>query len=109
MAAGADFIKTSTGKIQPAATLPVSLVMMESIRDFRRETGRVVGFKAAGGIRTAKQAIAYLVLLYETLGSEWVTPHLFRLGASTLLNDVLMQIEKERTGAYQSGDYFTID
>jgi deoxyribose-phosphate aldolase len=109
MAAGADFIKTSTGKIQPAATMPVSLVMMESIRDFRRETGRLVGFKAAGGIRTAKQAIAYLVLLYETLGSEWVTPDLFRLGASTLLNDVLMQIEKERTGAYQSGDYFTID
>jgi deoxyribose-phosphate aldolase len=109
MAAGADFIKTSTGKIQPAATLPVSLVMMESIRDFRRETGRAVGFKAAGGIRTAKQAIAYLVLLYETLGAEWMTPERFRLGASTLLNDVLMQIEKERTGAYQSGDYFTID
>ena len=109
MAAGADFIKTSTGKIQPAATLPVSLVMMESIRDFRRETGRVVGFKAAGGIRSAKQAIAYLVLLYETLGAEWMTPERFRLGASTLLNDVLMQIEKERTGAYQSGDYFTID
>jgi deoxyribose-phosphate aldolase len=109
MAAGADFIKTSTGKIQPAATLPVSLVMMEAIRDFRRETGRLVGFKAAGGIRTSKQAIAYLVLLYETLGAEWVTPERFRLGASTLLNDVLMQIEKERTGAYQSGDYFTID
>src|ERR1700730_17328617 len=109
MAAGADFLKTSTGKVQPAATLPVSLVMMEAIRDFWRETGRPVGFKAAGGIRTAKQAIAYLVLLYETLGSEWVTPERFRLGASTLLNDVLMQIEKERTGAYQSGDYFTID
>jgi deoxyribose-phosphate aldolase len=109
MAAGADFIKTSTGKVQPAATLPVSLVMMEAIRDFWRETGRPVGFKAAGGIRTAKQAIAYLVLLYETLGAEWVTPERFRLGASTLLNDVLMQIEKERRGAYQSGDYFTID
>jgi deoxyribose-phosphate aldolase len=109
MAAGADFIKTSTGKVQPAATLPVSLVMMEAIRDFWRETGRPVGFKAAGGIRTAKQAIAYLVLLYETLGSEWVTPDRFRLGASTLLNDVLMQIQKERTGAYQSADYFTID
>ncbi len=109
MAAGADFIKTSTGKVQPAATLPVGLVMMEAIRDFWRETGRPVGFKAAGGIRTAKQAIAYLVLLYETLGPEWVTPDRFRLGASTLLNDVLMQIEKERTGAYQSGDYFTID
>jgi deoxyribose-phosphate aldolase len=109
MAAGADFIKTSTGKVQPAATLPVSLVMMEAIRDFVRETGRPVGFKAAGGIRTAKQAIAYLVVLYETLGSDWMTPDLFRLGASTLLNDVLMQIDKERTGVYQSGDYFTID
>src|SRR3982074_1072480 len=109
MAAGADFIKTSTGKLQPAATLPVSLVMMESIRDFHRETGRLVGFKPAGGIRTSKLAIAYLVLLWETLGSEWMTPELFRLGASTLLNDVLMQIDKERTGVYQSGDYFTID
>jgi hypothetical protein len=109
MAAGADFIKTSTGKVQPAATLPVSLVMMEAIRDFVRETGRPVGIKPAGGIRTSKQAIAYLVVLYETLGAEWMTPERFRLGASTLLNDVLMQIEKERTGAYQSGDYFTID
>jgi len=109
MAAGADFIKTSTGKIQPAATLPVALVMMEAIRDFHRETGRVVGFKPAGGIRTAKQAIAYLVVLNETLGPGWLTPERFRLGASTLLNDILMQIQKERTGAYQSGDYFTID
>ena len=109
MAAGADFIKTSTGKIQPAATLPASLVMMEAIRDFERETGRAVGFKAAGGIRTSKQAIAYLVLIYETLGADWMTPDRFRLGASTLLNDVLMQMDKERTGAYQSGDYFTID
>jgi len=109
MAAGADFIKTSTGKIQPAATLPVSLVMMESIHDFVRETGRPVGLKPAGGIRTSKQAIAYLVVLYETLGPDWMTPERFRLGASTLLNDVLMQIEKERTGAYQSGDYFTVD
>jgi deoxyribose-phosphate aldolase len=109
MAAGADFIKTSTGKVQPAATLPVSLVMMESIRDFVRETGRPVGFKAAGGIRTAKQAINYLVLTYETLGPEWMTPDRLRLGASTLLNDVLMQIDKERTGVYQSADYFTID
>jgi deoxyribose-phosphate aldolase len=109
MAAGADFIKTSTGKVQPAATLPVSLVMMEAIRDFVRETGQPVGFKAAGGIRTSKQAIAYLVLLYETLGADWMTPARFRLGASTLLNDVLMQIDKERTGVYQSGDYFTID
>jgi deoxyribose-phosphate aldolase len=109
MAAGADFIKTSTGKVQPAATLPVSLVMMEAIRDFQRETGTAVGFKPAGGIRTAKQAIAYLVVLYETLGQDWMTPERFRLGASSLLNDVLMQIEKERTGAYQAGDYFTID
>ncbi len=109
MAAGADFIKTSTGKVQPAATLPVSLVMMEAIRDFMRETGRAVGFKAAGGIRTSKQAIAYLVVTYETLGPDWMTPERFRLGASTLLNDVLMQIDKERSGAYQSGDYFTID
>jgi deoxyribose-phosphate aldolase len=109
MAAGADFIKTSTGKVQPAATLPVSLVMMEAIRDFQRETGRGVGFKAAGGIRTSKQAIAYLVVLWETLGVEWMTPERFRLGASSLLNDVLMQIEKERTGAYQSDDYFTKD
>jgi deoxyribose-phosphate aldolase len=109
MAAGADFVKTSTGKVQPAATLPVSLVMMEAIRDFRRETGRPVGFKPAGGIRTARQAIAYLVLLWETLGQDWMTPDRFRLGASSLLNDVLMQIEKERTGAYQSEDYFTKD
>src|SRR5947208_46079 len=109
MAAGADFIKTSTGKVQPAATLPVALVMMESIRDFVRETGSPVGFKAAGGIRTAKQAIAYLVLTYETLGPDWMTPDRLRLGASTLLNDVLMQIGKERTGAYQSADYFPID
>jgi len=109
MAAGADFIKTSTGKIQPAATLPVALVMMEAIRDLHRETGRVVGFKPAGGIRTAKQAIAYLVVLNETLGPAWLTPERFRLGASTLLNDILMQIQRERTGAYQSGDYFTID
>jgi len=109
MAAGADFIKTSTGKVAPAATLPVSLVMMEAIRDFHRETGRVVGFKPAGGIRASKTAIQYLVVLYETLGRPWMTPDLFRIGASSLLNDILMQIAKERTGVYQSGDYFTID
>jgi deoxyribose-phosphate aldolase len=109
MAAGADFIKTSTGKVTPAATLPVSLVMMEAIRDFHRETGRMVGLKPAGGIRTAKQAIAYLVVLWETLGTDWMTPERFRLGASSLLNDVLMQILKERSGAYQSDDYFTRD
>jgi deoxyribose-phosphate aldolase len=109
MAAGADFIKTSTGKVQPAATLPVSLVMMEAIRDFHHETGRPVGFKPAGGIRASKLAIAYLVLLWETLGAEWMTPERFRLGASSLLNDVLMQIVKERSGHYQSDDYFTKD
>jgi len=109
MAAGADFIKTSTGKVSPAATPPVTLVMMEAIRDFNRETGRAVGLKPAGGIRTAKQAIHYLVLLYETLGPEWMTPDRFRIGASSLLNDCLMQLARERSGAYQSGDYFTLD
>ena len=109
MAAGADFIKTSTGKVTPAATLPVTLVMLEAIRDFERATGRVVGMKPAGGIRTAKEAIQYLVVLYETLGPRWMTPELFRFGASSLLNDVLMQIEKERTGVYQDPDHFTLD
>jgi deoxyribose-phosphate aldolase len=109
MAAGADFIKTSTGKIQPAATLPVTLVMLEAIRDFEKATGRAVGMKPAGGIRTAKEAVQYLVVLYETLGPRWMTPERFRFGASTLLNDVLMQIEKERTGRYQDPDHFTID
>jgi deoxyribose-phosphate aldolase len=109
MAAGADFIKTSTGKVTPAATLPVSLVMMEAIRDFERETGEAVGFKPAGGIRMAKQAIQYLVLLHETLGPDWMTPDRFRLGASSLLNDVLMQIDKERSGAYAGPDYYTLD
>jgi deoxyribose-phosphate aldolase len=109
MAAGADFIKTSTGKVTPAATMPVTLVMLEAIRDFHRRTGRVVGMKPAGGIRTAKEAIQYLTILYETLGPRWMTPDLFRFGASSLLNDVLMQIHKERTGAYQGPDYFTID
>lgn len=106
MDAGADFIKTSTGKIQPAATLPVALVMMEAIRDFAWDTGREVGLKPAGGIRTAKQAIAYLVTLSETLGDRWLTPDRFRLGASALLNDILMQITKERSGDYQSPDDF---
>jgi deoxyribose-phosphate aldolase len=109
MAAGADFIKTSTGKVSPAATLPVSLVMLEAIRDVHDETGRKVGFKPAGGIRTSKQAIQHLVLVHETLGPDWLTPDLHRFGASSLLNDVLMQIRKEKTGAYQSPDYFTID
>jgi deoxyribose-phosphate aldolase len=109
MAAGADFVKTSTGKVQPAATLPVTLVMMEAVRDFHRRTGRLVGIKPAGGIRTAKDAIGYLIVLYETLGPRWMTPDLFRFGASSLLNDVLMQIHKERTGRYQGPDYFTLD
>ena len=109
MAAGADFIKTSTGKVTPAATLPVTLVMLEAIRDFEKATGRAVGMKPAGGIRTAKEAIQYLVVLYETLGPRWMTPDMFRFGASSLLNDVLMQIEKERTGRYQGGDHFTLD
>ncbi len=109
IAGGADFIKTSTGKIQPAATLPVTLVMLEAIRDVYEETGRKIGMKPAGGIRTAKQAVQYLVLLHETLGTEWLTPDLFRFGASSLLNDVLLQIRKERTGHYQSPDYFTLD
>jgi deoxyribose-phosphate aldolase len=109
MAAGADFIKTSTGKLPSAATLPVALVMLEAIRDVHDETGRAVGFKPAGGIRTSKQAIQHLVLVHETLGPDWLTPDLYRLGASSLLNDVLMQIRKERTGAYRSPDEFTID
>ncbi len=109
MAAGADFVKTSTGKIGPAATLPVALVMLEAIRDVHDETGRRVGFKPAGGIRSAKQAIQHLVLVHETLGADWLTPDLHRFGASSLLNDLLMQIRKERTGVYQSPDYFTVD
>jgi len=109
MAAGADFIKTSTGKLPSSATLPVTLCMLEAIRDVHEETGRRVGMKAAGGIRQAKQAVQYLVQLHETLGTEWLTPDLYRLGASTLLNDVLMQIRKQKTGRYQSPDYFTVD
>jgi len=109
MAAGADFVKTSTGKLSGAATLPVTLVMLEAIRDVYEETGRKVGMKPAGGIRQSKQAVQYLVQLHETLGPDWLTPDLYRLGASSLLNDVLMQIRKERTGRYQSPDYFTVD
>ncbi len=109
MAAGADFIKTSTGKIGVNATLPSALCMLEAARDFFHETGIRVGVKVAGGVRASKQAIQYLTLVYETLGPEWMTPDRFRIGASTLLNDVLMQIDKERTGRYQSPDYFTID
>ena len=109
IAGGADFVKTSTGKINPAATLPVALCMLEAIRDVHEETGRSIGFKAAGGIRQAKQAVQHLVLVHETLGPEWLTPDLYRLGASSLLNDILMQLRKEKTGAYQSPDYFTLD
>ena len=109
MAAGADFIKTSTGKLPGAATLPVRSCMLEAIRDVYEETGRRVGMKPAGGIRNAKQAVQYLVLVNETLGVDWLTPDLYRFGASSLLNDILMQLRKERTGRYQSPDYFTID
>jgi deoxyribose-phosphate aldolase len=107
--AGADFIKTSTGKEPVNATLPVGLVMARQIRDYHERTGQLVGFKPAGGIRTAKQSLQYLVLLNETLGLEWMRPELWRFGASSLLNDVLMQLRKQATGAYQSGDYFTLD
>ena len=109
MAAGADFIKTSTGKIPSAATLPVALCMLEAIRDVYEETGRAVGFKPAGGVRQAKQAVQHLILVHETLGADWLTPDRYRIGASSLLNDILMQLRKERTGAYQSPDYFTVD
>ena len=109
MAAGADFIKTSTGKLPSAATLPVALVMLETIRDVYEETGRAVGFKPAGGIRNAKQAVQHLVLVHETLGEDWLTPDRYRFGASSLLNDILMQLRKEKSGLYQSPDYFTVD
>ena len=108
MRAGADFIKTSTGKISPAATMPVTLVMLEAIRDYFFETGLRIGMKPAGGIKNAKQALAYLVMLKETLGDDWLTPDLFRFGASTLVNDVLMQIVKSVDGNYQGPDYFSL-
>ena len=109
IAGGADFIKTSTGKVSPAATLPVTLCMLEVIRDVHDETGLVIGMKPAGGIRTAKQAVQYLCVLHETLGPGWLTPDLFRFGASSLLNDVLLQLRKQRTGIYRSPDEFTLD
>ena len=109
MAAGADFIKTSTGKISLASTLPVTLCMLEAIRDVEAETGRQVGMKPAGGIRHAKLAVQHLCVLSETLGRDWLTPERFRFGASSLVNDVLMQIRKQKTGVYQSPDYFTVD
>ena len=109
MHAGADFIKTSTGKIQPAATLSVTLVMLEAIRDFYFNHGKMIGMKPAGGISTAKLALQYLVMVHETLGDAWLSPDYFRFGASSLANDVLMQIRKQSTGVYQSEDYFTKD
>jgi deoxyribose-phosphate aldolase len=109
MLAGGDFIKTSTGKVSPAATMPVTLVMLEAVRDFRERTGRRVGVKAAGGIRSAKDAIRYLVMVNETAGEEWLDPELFRFGASSLLNDLLMQRQKLATGRYAGPDYFTLD
>ena len=109
IAAGGDFIKTSTGKIQPAATPPVTLIMLETIRDHFYATGHKVGMKPAGGVRTAKQALQYLVMVKETLGDGWLTNEWFRFGASALLNDLLMQLEKERTGLYQASDDFSKD
>ena len=109
MASGADFIKTSTGKIGVSATLPAALCMMEAARQFAADTGRRVGIKVAGGVRASKDAIRYLVLLQETLGPEWMSPERFRIGASSLLNDVLMQLHKERTGRYDGPDYVTVD
>jgi deoxyribose-phosphate aldolase len=107
--AGADFIKTSTGKISPAATMPVTLVMLETIRDHYYKTGKMVGMKPAGGISTAKNALHYLVMLHETLGNAWLTNEWFRFGASSLANDILMQLMKEKTGVYQGSDYFSKD
>lgn len=109
MHAGADFIKTSTGKIQPAATLPVTLVMLEAIRDFYYNTGKMVGMKPAGGISKSKLALHYLVMVKEILGDAWLNNRWFRFGASSLANDVLMQLMKEETGAYQSAAYFSVD
>jgi deoxyribose-phosphate aldolase len=108
MQAGGDFIKTSTGKVSPAATVPVTLVMLEAIRDYFFATGIRIGMKPAGGIRTSKQALAYLVMVKETLGDDWLTPDLFRFGASTLVNDLLMQIAKTIEGNYQGADYFSL-
>ena len=109
MLAGADFIKTSTGKVQPAATRPVTLVMLEAVRDFRDQTGRMIGVKPAGGIRTAKDAIRYLVMVNEVAGPDWLDPDWFRFGASSLLNDLLSQRTKMTTGRYSGPDYFTLD
>jgi deoxyribose-phosphate aldolase len=109
MLGGADFIKSSTGKVAPAATLSMAVVMLEAVRDFAESTGRCVGVKVAGGIRTAKEALGYLVLVHEVAGDEWLDPTLFRIGASSLLNDLLMQRQKLRTGVYAGPEYFTLD
>ena len=109
MLAGADFIKTSTGKVSPAATMPVTLILLEAVRDWYRLTGQQVGVKPAGGIRTSKDAIRYLVMVNETCGPEWLTPDLFRFGASALLNDLLQQRQRMATGHYSGPDYVTID
>jgi deoxyribose-phosphate aldolase len=109
MLGGGDFIKTSTGKVQPAATLPVTLIMLEAVRDFHAATGQRIGVKPAGGIRTTKDAIKYLVMVNETCGEAWLDPDLFRFGASTLLNDLLMQRQKLATGRYAGPDYVTLD
>jgi deoxyribose-phosphate aldolase len=109
MLGGGDFIKTSTGKVTPAATLPVTLIMLEAVRDFRQQTGRQVGVKPAGGIRTSKDAIKYLVVVNETAGEDWLDPDWFRFGASTLLNDLLQQRMKQATGRYSGPDYVTLD
>ena len=109
MYAGADFIKTSTGKISPAATMPVTLVMLEAIRDFYYKTGKKIAMKPAGGISKAKLALHYLVMLNEVLGEDWMNNEWFRFGASSLANDILMQLMKQKTGVYQSANYFSID
>lgn len=109
MYAGADFIKTSTGKIQPAATMPVTLVMLQAIKDYYHKTGSMIGMKPAGGISTAKSALQYLVMLNETLGSNWMSNEWFRFGASSLANDILLQLEKEAHGVYYSKDYISVD
>ena len=109
MLAGADFIKTSTGKVTPAATLPVTLILLEAVRDWYRQTGQRIGVKPAGGIRTSKDAIRYLVMVNEVCGEAWLTPDLFRFGASAMLNDLLLQRQRMRTGHYSGPDYVTID
>jgi deoxyribose-phosphate aldolase len=109
MIGGGDFIKTSTGKVQPSATLPVTLVMLEAVRDFHELTGTRIGVKPAGGIRTAKDAVKYLVVVHEVAGPAWLTPDLFRFGASSLLNDLLMQRHKQLSGRYDGPDYVTLD